>query len=117
VFFLIPFALVRVYQDSGLAAGLRLSILPVAPGLLAPVGGALYDRFAPSADLLWHADLLGGPRRALRLPRWHARVMLALAIVGGGQGLFISPNSSAMPSYVSNPRFLKLAWPLRPITR
>ena len=43
--------------------------------------------------------------------------MLALAIVGGGQGLFISPNSSATPSYVSNPRFLKLAWPLRPITR
>jgi nitrate/nitrite transporter NarK len=49
VFFLIPFALVRVYQDSGLAAGLRLSILPVALGLLAPVGGALYDRFEPRA--------------------------------------------------------------------
>ena len=36
-------------------------------------------------------------------------VMLALAIVGGGQGLFISPNSTAMPSYASSPRFLKLA--------
>ena len=115
MFFLIPFALVRVYQDSGLAAGLRLSILPVALGLLAPVGGALYDPLrAPSADLLWHADLLGGPLAVLYVsldgtPERLPLVMLALAIVGGGQGLFISPNSTAMPSYASSPRFLKLA--------
>lgn len=114
MFFLIPFALVRVYQDSGLAAGLRLSILPVALGLLAPVGGALYDRFGPraltsygmliclAALAVLYVSLDGTPER---LPL----VMLALAIVGGGQGLFISPNSTAMPSYASSPRFLKLA--------
>ena len=43
VFFVIPFALVRVYDDSGLAAGLKLSILPVVLGLMAPVGGALSE--------------------------------------------------------------------------
>ena len=101
MFFLIPFALVRVYQDSGLAAGLRLSILPVALGLLAPVGGALYDRFGPRAPtscgmLICLAALavlyvsLDGTSERLPL------VMLALAIVGRGQGLFISPNSSAI---------------------
>lgn len=101
VFFLIPFALVRVYQDSGLAAGLRLSILPVALGLMAPVGGALSDRFGPRAPTscgmliclaglaVLYVSLDGTPER---LPL----VMLALAIIGGGQGLFISPNSSAI---------------------
>src|SRR5258708_2905294 len=45
LFFLVPFVLVRAYQDTALAAGLRLSIVPVMLGLLAPLGGALYDRF------------------------------------------------------------------------
>ena len=45
LFFLVPFVLVRAYQDTALAAGLRLSIVPVMLGLLAPIGGALYDRF------------------------------------------------------------------------
>jgi MFS family permease len=101
VFFLIPFVLVRIYQDSELVAGLRLSIVPVMLGLLAPVGGALYDRFGArvataSGMLLCVAGLavlylfLDG--KAVNMPL----VMLALAIFGTGQGLFISPNSSAI---------------------
>jgi EmrB/QacA subfamily drug resistance transporter len=101
VFFLIPFTLVRVYQDSAFMAGLRLSIIPVMLGLLAPVGGALYDRFGARATtasgmLICTAGLallyvfLDGT--AANLPQ----VMLALALVGIGQGLFISPNSSAI---------------------
>jgi EmrB/QacA subfamily drug resistance transporter len=101
VFFLIPFVLVRVYQDSELAAGLRLSILPVALGLVAPLGGALYDRYGARAPtccgmliciaglVLLYAFLDGS---AANLPL----VMLALAVFGAGQGLFISPNSSAI---------------------
>ena len=101
VFFLIPFVLVRIYGDSALAAGLRLSILPVMLGLLAPVGGALYDRFGARAPtscgmLICIAGLgmiyvfLDGSAENLPL------VTLALAIFGVGQGVFISPNTSAI---------------------
>lgn len=101
VFFLVPFALVRIYDDSALAAGLRLSILPVMLGLLAPVGGALYDRFGARAPtscgmLICIASLatiyafMDGS--AANLPF----VTLALALFGVGQGLFISPNTSSI---------------------
>ena len=101
VFLLIPFVLVRAYQDSELAAGLRLTILPVTLGLLAPIGGALYDRFgvrAPTCGGMLICSIglavlyvfLDGSASNLPL------VMLALAIFGAGQGLFISPNSSGI---------------------
>jgi MFS family permease len=101
LFFLVPFVLVRAYQDTALAAGLRLSIVPVMLGLLAPIGGALYDRFGARAVTtsgmavciaglaVLHVFLDGS---AANLPM----VMLALAIFGIGQGLFISPNSSSI---------------------
>src|SRR6202050_30645 len=37
----------RGYGDSALTAGLRLTVIPVALGLVAPVSGALYDRLGP----------------------------------------------------------------------
>lgn len=103
VFFLVPFALVRIYQDTALAAGLRLSILPVMLGLLAPVGGMLYDRLGARMPtccgmlicILGLATLyfyLDGNAANLWL------VTLSLAVIGVGQGLFISPNSSAIMS-------------------
>ena len=103
VFFLVPFSLVRIYQDTALAAGLRLSILPVMLGLLAPVGGMLYDRLGARAPtccgmLICIAGLailyfcLDGVAANLWL------VTLSLAVIGVGQGLFISPNSSAIMS-------------------
>jgi EmrB/QacA subfamily drug resistance transporter len=101
VFFLIPFVLVRVYQDSEWLAGVRLSIVPVMLGLLAPIGGALYDRFGArmvtvsgmaicvAALGVLHVFLDG---RTEDMPL----VMLGLALFGVGQGLFVSPNSSAI---------------------
>ena len=56
LFFLMPFVFVRVYQDSIFSAGLRLSIVPVMLGLVAPVGGALYDRLG--ARLLTASGML-----------------------------------------------------------
>src|SRR5256884_1182688 len=70
-------------------------------GAIAPLGGALYDRLGPRlltgsgmlicivALALLFATLDGAPRS---LPL----VMLALALFGIGQGLFISPNNSAI---------------------
>ena len=103
VFFLVPFALVRVYEDTALAAGLRLSILPVMLGLLAPAGGMLYDRLGARlptclgmliciAGLATLYFFLDGTPANLWL------VTLSLAVIGVGQGLFISPNSSAIMS-------------------
>ncbi len=103
MFFLVPFALVRIYQDTALAAGLRLSILPVMLGLLAPVGGMLYDRLGARlptcfgmliciAGLSMLYFFLDGVPANLWL------VTLSLAVIGVGQGLFISPNSSAIMS-------------------
>ena len=43
-FFVLPFVLERAYGDSSFTAGLRLSVIPVALGLVAPLSGALYDR-------------------------------------------------------------------------
>ena len=101
LFFLMPFIFVRAYRDSTLAAGLRLSIVPVMLGVVAPVAGALCDRLGARlltisgmlicvvALALLFAALDGTPA-SLQL------VMLALAIFGIGQGLFISPNNSAV---------------------
>jgi MFS family permease len=70
-------------------------------GLLAPIGGALYDRFGArvvttsgmaiciAGLAVLHVFLDGS---VADMPM----VMLALAIFGIGQGLFISPNSSSI---------------------
>jgi nitrate/nitrite transporter NarK len=101
LFFLLPFVFVRAYHDSAFTAGLRLTIVPVMLGVVAPLGGALSDRLCPrlltvAGMLLCVAALallfvvLDGAPTSLPL------VMLALAIFGIGQGLFISPNNSAI---------------------
>ena len=101
IFFLMPFVFMRVYEDTALAAGLRLSLVPVLLGVTAPVAGVLYDRFGARivtvsgmlvcvVALLLLLTVLDGSPGSLPL------VMLALAAFGLGQGLFISPNNSAI---------------------
>ena len=101
MFFLMPFVLVRGYHDTWLLAGLRLSIIPVALGIAAPLSGALSDRLGPrvptvagmatclvALTLLFMA--LEGTRHDVPL------IMVALAVFGAGQGLFTAPNNSAV---------------------
>jgi EmrB/QacA subfamily drug resistance transporter len=103
LFFLMPFVFVRVYQDSILAAGLRLSIVPVMLGIVAPLAGALYDRLGARALTASGMLVCMGPLGLLFVvmdgtPESALPVMLALAVFGVGQGLFISPNNSAIVS-------------------
>jgi EmrB/QacA subfamily drug resistance transporter len=101
LFFLMPFMFVRAYGDSIFVAGLRLCIVPVMLAIAAPIGGALYDQLGPrlptvsgmlicviASSLLF--IVLDGARQSLPL------VMVALAVFGIGQGLYISPNNSAI---------------------
>lgn len=101
LFLLMPFLFIRVYQDTALAAGLRLAIVPVVLALVAPLSGAVSDRLGPriltvsgmaicvaALGVLYAA--VDGKAGSLPL------VMLALAGVGLGQGLFVSPNNNSI---------------------
>jgi len=101
VMLLMPFVFERAYLDDPLAAGLRLSIIPIAISLLAPVSGLLYDRLGPRVPtlagmavciaglaLLYFA--LGETRHGL------LTAMIALGIFGVGQGLFTAANNTAI---------------------
>ena len=101
VFFLMPFVLERVYGDSPLTAGLRLTVIPAAMGLAAPASGALYDRHgARSLRVIGMLAVLGSllllsffiDGNAARLPF----VTAALALFGIGEGMFTAPNNSAV---------------------
>lgn len=99
MFFAISFALVRGYHDAPLAAGLRLTIIPLALGLVAPFSGALYERcprlvmisgmaICIAAIFMLTIVMTGRPGSLLG-------VMAMLAVYGGGLGMFIAPNNSA----------------------
>ncbi|HEY2185991.1 MAG TPA: DHA2 family efflux MFS transporter permease subunit, partial [Xanthobacteraceae bacterium] len=101
LFFLMPFIFVRAYHDSIFAAGLRLCIVPVLIGVVAPIGGVLYDKVGARLPtglgmlicigaLVMLGAVLDGTQESLPL------VMLAFAVFGIGQGLFVSPNNSAI---------------------
>jgi EmrB/QacA subfamily drug resistance transporter len=101
MFLLMPFVFERGYQEGPLAAGLRLAVIPVALGLLAPASGALYDRLGPrlltvsgmalslGAFILMAVELNGEPETL-------KPIMAALLLFGIGQGLFTSPNNSCV---------------------
>src|ERR1700733_3263661 len=98
-FFVLPFVLEQAYDDSSLTAGLRLSVIPAALGLVAPLSGALYDRlgarFLTVSGMV--AALVG--LLALSFALEDGRLILAtasLALFGIGQGLFTAPNNSAI---------------------
>lgn len=99
LFYLLPFALEHGRGESALSAGLVLTAVPVALGIVAPLSGAVSDRIGPrpltvagmaiaALALGWLALLLrGSPLLVLAI---------ALAVFGIGQGLFTAPNNSAI---------------------
>jgi len=102
MFFAMSFALVRGYHDQPLAAGLRLTIVPVALGLVAPFSGALSDKRPRLLMLAGMAFCVASAMALTRLldgtPGSLAGVMVGLAAFGVGLGLFIAPNNNATMS-------------------
>ena len=99
MFFAMAYALVRGYHDPPLAAGLRLTIIPLALGIVAPFSGAWYER-RPRLVMVGGMAICIAAAGALTTvmtgtPSSLLRVMAALAVFGGGLGMFIAPNNSA----------------------
>jgi EmrB/QacA subfamily drug resistance transporter len=101
LFFLMPFAFERVFDETAFSAGLRLTTIPMALGLMAPISGALSDRIGSRilctsgmliifCGLLLLALQLGADSPSLTI------VTLSLVIVGIGQGAFFAPNNNAI---------------------
>jgi len=100
MFFLTAFALVTGYQDSPTLAGLKLAIIPVAIGIVAPFSGDLGKRMGPRplsgaamaicvAALLVLSAIVTEPSAL----RWIG--FFGLAGFGAGLGMFIAPNNHA----------------------
>ena len=101
LFFLMPFAFERVFGESALSAGLRLTTIPIALGILAPISGALSDRIGNRAlcsggmlvvffGLLLLILQLGAARPDLLM------ITVSLIVVGIGEGAFFAPNNNAI---------------------
>ncbi len=101
LFFLLPFDVERGYGVTPLAAGLLLTTVPLALGVVAPLSGRLSETVGPrpltvtgmalvAVALLALAALLTGQGTTLPL------VIGALVVFGVGQGLFTAPNNSAI---------------------
>jgi EmrB/QacA subfamily drug resistance transporter len=99
IFFAMSFALIRGYRDPALIAGLRLTIVPLALGLVAPFGGAWADK-RPRLVMVGGMALCLASALALTTlltgtPESLNGVMAALAVYGAGLGFYVAPNNNA----------------------
>jgi EmrB/QacA subfamily drug resistance transporter len=100
MFFLASFALVRGYEDSPTVAGLKLAIVPISIGVVAPVAGALADwmgtRLLSVAGMAICFVALLALTAVVTEPTpnlWAG--FLGLVVFGIGLGVFIAPNNHA----------------------
>jgi EmrB/QacA subfamily drug resistance transporter len=96
--FLIPFYLERTLDRSPAEAGLLLSPVPLALGVMAPLAGVLTDRFGSRLPTVLGMFLSALALLALAaLPSSQLGLMLVLlGLLGIGLGLFTPPNNSAI---------------------
>ena len=100
MFFLASFALVRGYEESAIAAGLKLAIIPISLGVVAPFAGALADwmgtRLLSVAGMGICFVALLALTAIVMQPVANLWIgSLGLMAFGAGLGLFIAPNNHA----------------------
>ena len=105
--FLLPFLLAQGRGFSPIEAGLLLTPVPITMALVAPISGAASDRFGPRVLASTGMALMALSLVSLtQLPVDFALPDLVwrLVLLGVGQGMFMSPNSSAVLGSVPRPR-------------
>ena len=98
MFFAMSYAFVRGYRDQPMIAGLRLTIIPIALGIVAPFAGSIPDRYARlvlvSGPALCCLSALALMQALSGAPDSLPMVMIALAIYGVGMGIYIASNNN-----------------------
>ena len=97
--FLLPFLLQQGSGYTPLEAGLLVTPIPIVTAVVAPFSGTLSDRIGPRIPAsLGIATMALGLLSLTQLPQPFAipDLVWRLALIGVGQGLFMSPNSSAV---------------------
>jgi EmrB/QacA subfamily drug resistance transporter len=105
--FLLPFLLQEGSGLTPLEAGILITPIPIAAAVVAPFSGSLSDRIGPRLPAsIGIALLAAGLLSLTTLPPEFTPLDLAwrLVLIGVGQGLFMSPNSSAVLGAVPRPR-------------
>jgi len=97
--FLLPFLLERGSGLTPLQTGLLLATVPISMAIVAPFSGAASDRWGPR--LIASSGMAGMVLALLSLTQLPTdfsapELIWRLALLGVGQGLFMSPNSSAV---------------------
>jgi EmrB/QacA subfamily drug resistance transporter len=105
--FLLPFLLQEGSGYTPLEAGLLLTPVPITAALVAPFSGALSDRIGQRLPAsIGIAILTAGLLSLTTLPTDFTVPELTwrLILIGAGQGIFLSPNSSSILGSVPRPR-------------
>ncbi len=100
IFFLASFALVRGYEDSPIVAGLKLAIVPISIGIVAPLSGGLTEWIGARILSVAGMALCCAALIALTLVVMEPTPNLwagffGLVAFGIGLGVFIAPNNHA----------------------
>jgi len=105
--FVLPFLLIQGRGLGTARAGLVLTAQPIVMAIVAPVSGALSDRMGSRGLATAGMLLLAAGLVALGMLVAHGSLLqlaAALALVGLGIGIFVSPNNSALMGAASRNR-------------
>ncbi|HUY61674.1 MAG TPA: DHA2 family efflux MFS transporter permease subunit [Candidatus Dormibacteraeota bacterium] len=97
VLFVVPFFLFRAQHIGFARAGLELTVMPVALGVVAPFAGRLADHLG-ARPLTVAGMLLAAAALALMAaaPGGGVALLVELGLLGAGLGLFTPPNNAAI---------------------